>query len=262
MPHPARVRHPAHGNDAMSDEVWNSRLADLATRAAKARAAWEVGEPTRPLFVEFCGTPKSGKSSAIEIVRHFFHRNDFRVLAPAEGASRRTPAYLKGDLVAFNVWSGCYSLSNLLERTYEAGPFDLVLLDRGLFDVTCWMSLLQRRSAITDEERQAIERFFLLPRWRQLTDLVVLVTVQAELALEREHRDRLSMAQGQAMNQATLAEMNEVYPRMAQVLGDQFPNFLELDTSNSQMNLRETSYQIVARVLDRVEQGRPPAPPH
>ena len=53
--------------------------------------------PARPVFVEFAGTPKSGKSTCIEIVRHFFRRLDYKVLAPAEGASRRTPYYLKDD---------------------------------------------------------------------------------------------------------------------------------------------------------------------
>ena len=67
------------------------------------------------MFIEFSGTPKSGKSTCIEIVAHFFRRLDFKVLAPAEGASRRTPYYLKEDWMAFNTWSASYALMHVLE---------------------------------------------------------------------------------------------------------------------------------------------------
>jgi putative protein kinase ArgK-like GTPase of G3E family len=59
----------------------------------------------RPIFVEFAGTPKSGKSTCIDTINHFFRRVGYKVLAPTEGASKRTPYYLKENLVAFNAWS-------------------------------------------------------------------------------------------------------------------------------------------------------------
>ena len=46
-----------------------------------------------PFFVEFAGTPKSGKSSCIEIVRHFFRRVgsvSLRLLKVLQGALRTT----------------------------------------------------------------------------------------------------------------------------------------------------------------------------
>lgn len=236
---------------------WTERLQELEAKARSTRERWlaarDAAASARPFFVEFSGTPKSGKSSAVEIVRHFFRRNDFEVLAPAEGASRRTPAFLKGDWLAFNVWSACYSLTHLIERAYEARPYDLVLLDRGLFDVTCWMSLLEDRGKITPGEKEAIQNFFLLKRWTDLTDVVVLVTVDPEMALQREHRDRLSMAQGQAMNQEVLSEINGVYTQEAKKLGPSFRRFIHFDTTNPTMNLRETSYQIVSVILDELD---------
>jgi putative protein kinase ArgK-like GTPase of G3E family len=52
----------------------------------------------RPRFIEFAGTPKSGKSTCIDTVSHFFRRNGYKVLTPTEGASKRTPYYLKENL--------------------------------------------------------------------------------------------------------------------------------------------------------------------
>jgi pantothenate kinase len=70
----------------------------------------------RALFVEFSGSPKSGKSTCIDIVAHFLRRLGFSTLAPTEGASKRTPYYLKRDLVAFNVWSATYAFNAYFGR--------------------------------------------------------------------------------------------------------------------------------------------------
>jgi hypothetical protein len=123
-------------------------LENLRTRAEAARARLGRQDPPRPrdgdrpVFVEFSGSPKSGKSSCIDIVAHFFRRTGFRVLAPTEGAAKRTPYYLKDDLFAFNIWSANYALSHILEGRYHSDPYDLAILDRGLFDALTWFDLL------------------------------------------------------------------------------------------------------------------------
>ena len=65
----------------------------LRKRAKRVLAELREVGSQRPVFIEFAGTPKSGKSTCIEIVRHFFHRLEYKVLTPAEGASQRTPYY-------------------------------------------------------------------------------------------------------------------------------------------------------------------------
>ena len=39
-----------------------------------------------PVFIEFAGTPKSGKSTCIDTVSHFFRRTGYKVLAPNRGS--------------------------------------------------------------------------------------------------------------------------------------------------------------------------------
>ena len=84
---------------------------------------------SRPLFVEFAGTPKSGKSTCIDTVNHFFRRLGYKILAPTEGASKRTPYYLKDDYVAFNAWSATYALTHILEGRYGTDEYHIVILD-------------------------------------------------------------------------------------------------------------------------------------
>ena len=120
----------------------------------------------RPVFVEFSGTPKSGKSTCIEIVRHFFRRLGYNVLAPAEGASRRTPYYLKDHLMAFNTWSASYALMHILEGLHGSDSYDLAILDRGLFDALAWFEKLAAGGDISPEVRDQVQNFLQIKAWR------------------------------------------------------------------------------------------------
>jgi len=249
-----------------SDPNWQAKLQDLSQSASTTYKAWveamslqrtradvySTASP-RPFFVEFSGTPKSGKSSTIEKVRQFFRRNRFRVLAPAEGASRRTPDILKDDLPLFNVWSGCYSLSHLLEKAKEDAPYDLVLLDRGLFDVTCWVEYLGKTEQISSEERTIVREFFLLERWKTLIDMVVLMTVQPNTALEREYSESVTLEYGRAMRPDFLRDINEVYHDLSRQIGPSFPKFLHLETEGPSMTLQSGVYTIVAAIVEEMK---------
>jgi putative protein kinase ArgK-like GTPase of G3E family len=72
--------------------------AGLEEKAKSLKAKLTPGS-FNPFVIEFAGSPKSGKSTNIEILVHFFKRMGFKVWAPVEGASRRTPYQLKRDLV-------------------------------------------------------------------------------------------------------------------------------------------------------------------
>ena len=130
---------------------------EISERASRLANALEQTKLPRPVFVEFSGSPKSGKSTCIEIVRHFFRRHRIKVLAPAEGASRRTPYYLKDDLMAFNTWSASYALMHVLEGLHGSDRYALAILDRGLFDALAWFELLAQQGKISSDERDRVQ---------------------------------------------------------------------------------------------------------
>ena len=117
-------------------EIDEAQLNELQNEARDLLASWPL---EHPLFVEFAGTPKSGKSTCIDTVNHFFRRLGYKVLAPTEGASKRTPYYLKEDLVAFNAWSAAYALTHILEGRYGSDEYHLVIMDRDC--LTLWRGL-------------------------------------------------------------------------------------------------------------------------
>ena len=167
-----------------------SELKSLQTRAEQVLTGLVENPPNRPKFVEFAGTPKSGKSTCIDIVSHFFRRIEldpsrakFSVLAPAEGASRRTPRFLKHDLVAFNAWSASYALTHTLEGRYHSDRYHLVILDRGLFDALAWFQVLEENGKISKPDKEKIQDFLTIDHWRSTVDAVFLFTVDEQTSM-------------------------------------------------------------------------------
>jgi hypothetical protein len=136
----------------------------------------------RAFVIEFAGTPKSGKSTAVEAIRHFFSRQQFRVHVLSERAAQ-CPIPMKGHLF-FNTWCATSMLAELLENIET--DTDIIIVDRGIFDALVWLLLQRERGELTDQEAEAIEAFLLLDRWRSLIDLSVVMSVDAEIAMKRE----------------------------------------------------------------------------
>ena len=224
---------------------------DILRKTAKRVLGHLQSNPLeRPVFVEFSGTPKSGKSTCIDIVSHFFRRVGFNVLAPTEGASKRTPYYLRNDLVAFNTWSASYALTHILEGLHHSDRYHLAILDRGLFDALAWFQLLENDDKISSEVRETIQNFILVENWRSKIDSVFLFTADPATSMERENRDKLIEEPGRTMNPAFLDSLNQAYNTVRNMYGSEFHNFNDIDTSeNKATTTQSTATQVADSIL-------------
>jgi len=228
---------------------------ELREKAGKVLSNLKLNPPARPVFVEFSGTPKSGKSTCIDIVSHFFRRVDFKVLAPTEGASKRTPYYLKDDWVAFNTWSASYALTHILEGMYHSDKYHLAILDRGLFDALAWFQLLESNDEISKEVRATIQNFIAIEKWRSVIDAVFLFTADSTTSMERENADKLIDEPGRAMNPELLNSLNQAYRTVRNAYVDKF-RITAINTSNNKStNAKETAAQIADSILNLFPQN-------
>lgn len=205
-----------------------------------------------PLVVEFAGSPKSGKSTNIEIVSHFFKRANFRVLSPAEGVSKRTPTPLRDDLVAYNTWALNYAINEILFSCRCLKPHDLVILDRGAFDSLAWMRLLRGDGKLTQEEYATIESFALHPKWAKLIGRICLFTCTPDTSMERESEEKLIDGDGTAMNPDMLGKLHKHYKSLGTEFIEKRYPILSFSTDNG-AKPRETGGKIADDVLSLLE---------
>ena len=231
----------------------NEELGKLRADAESVLEALKEEEPARPYFFEFSGTPKSGKSTCIESVSHFFRRLGFRVLSPTEGASRRTPRYLRDNLFRFNVWSASYALTHILEGLSSPEKYHVAILDRGLFDALVWFQLLRERGEITEDDLKKVHEFFLIEEWVEVVDGVFLFRTDPATSLNREHADKLIEQEGTAMNPDFLTELNSAYDLVKSEHSNRFRHVRRIDTSaDNGTNPKSTAYEVAREMVNRM----------
>src|SRR5438128_53626 len=148
------------------------QIVQLETRADELKKLLEKRSASRPLIIEFSGSPKAGKTRAIAVLALFLKRNGIKVDTFTERASV-SPIESKGHL-NFNVWVSCASLQGMLEALYR--DLDVFILDRGIFDALVWNEWLEMTGKITGEEASQVSQFFTMERWTQLVDLIFVLT--------------------------------------------------------------------------------------
>ncbi len=207
-------------------------------------------DAVRPSVIEFSGSPKAGKTTTIDIVGHFYRRLGFRVWAPTEGASKRTPYHLKKDLVAFNSWSLNYAISEILLAYYNVDSPDLIILDRGPFDSLAWMAMLQERGDISEDNYETIRNYATLEKWSSLVSKIFVFVCSPQDSLKRENESKLTTAPGTAMNNEMLAAMLAQYETLANE-SRAFP-IIKVDTSRGSTQ-KETAHKVAREVLETLK---------
>lgn len=220
------------------------QLGKIATRILQLKRQLR---PTRPLIIEFCGSPKSGKSSAITSLGTFLKRNGFRVRVVKEYAAD-SPIEDKANWL-FNVWTACSTIRHV--ATYIARPatdVDVVLLDRGIFDALCWLRWLSATNRIDEPTRSGVANFLRLERFRSAIDLVFIFTTSPEVSIDREYAHLLTSRYGTIMNPPVLEEYLSAVRHTMQTHGSEFKRILEIDTTSSDQT--DTGRDVTLRVLD------------
>ncbi len=200
-----------------ADSTHEATVRELEAQAARILPG--VQGRGKPLFVEFAGTPKSGKTTIAQSVSLFLRRNGFKCTTIVEKASV-APLSGKRDM-HFNVWTACQTLTSMLE--YHESVATIVLIDRGLFDALCWTEMLQIVGEIDERERIVVQQFLMLDQWRAMVDVVFLLTTTPELALQHEFQNALTRKEGTIMNSETIEILNVAGARVADRVRSCFP---------------------------------------
>lgn len=226
------------------------QMTELRERAESIRSRFD-DKARRPVVLEFAGMPKAGKTTIVTEIHRFLKRCGFRTKLIVEKASI-CPIRDKKD-AAFNVWTSCQTLSELLADT-QSPPIgldpDIVIIDRGILDAVAWLRLLEKLKRLSAEDRQTIEKFMLLADWRKRISQVFVLTVDPEEALAREEGHLPIEVKGSIMNSEVLAQTRANLIDCVREFEGQF-NVKKIDTTGK--NTQTTAKAIAEQVLDVID---------
>ena len=200
----------------------------------------------RPYIVELAGTPKAGKTTALHVLHRFLKDCGYVVHEMRERAAD-CPVAMKGHFF-FNTWTTTTMLASMIESLESEA--DVLLLDRGVFDAIVWLESQNLDHQLSAEEYEVFRKFVLLNRWRTLTDLTFVFTVEPETALRRENKDLLITRTGSIMGTRFLERYNHVLGKVQASVRDDF-TFVDIDTTKHD-SPQAAAYAVAAALLEHM----------
>jgi predicted NUDIX family phosphoesterase len=189
----------------------------------------------RPLVIEFCGTPKAGKTTTINALNIFLKRNDFKTVVISEMAAI-CPITNKTNFF-FNAWTLFNSMAETLKQlTLGENKTDIIIIDRSIFDALCWFKWLStnpEKNPYIDDRQYEIFVTFLVgtDMWTKNLDLVYIFQTEPETALKREFAELITAKTGSIMNTKVLKGFNESVQQIKYEFSKKFRRIEQYDTT-------------------------------
>lgn len=204
----------------------------------------------RPIVIEFCGSPKAGKTSSITSLNIFLKRNGFKTAVLTERASicpisdKQSPA--------FNVWTCTSTINEINERIDTANisvenGVDVIICDRGIFDALCWFRWLESKEKMSEDEYKVLAEFSMLYRWQKNIDLVYVFLATPEESIKREYANLLTDKRGTIMREDILSEYSSAVMNTLKEYEDDFRATHIIDTTNRNQN--DVGYEVTEKTL-------------
>lgn len=235
------------------DAVEGKSVLQLRAEAAEAKFRLKA---RRPIVIEFAGMPKAGKTTTLNTIHGFLKRCGFKVETVVERASV-CPIRDKKHF-NFNVWTACTSLTQILEKTQDPpspNDPDILILDRGIFDALSWLSMMEKMGRLRKEEREAIEKFLLIPDWRERVAGVVVLKAAPEDAMEREMSTLPVIGRGGSiMNTDVIKQMAANTNQCMNRFRNQFKLY-EVDTSKASGSTPKKTAEVVGDLVLSIIEG-------
>lgn len=203
----------------------------------------------RPIVIEFCGSPKAGKTSCINSLNIFLKRNGFKTAILSEKAEF-SPISDKHNPV-FNVWTCSSAINEInenLDKAQQGEEIDVIISDRGIFDALCWFRWLKNQQNMNEKEYKILTEFATLYRWQKNIDLVYVFLVSPEESIKREYANLLTQKRGSIMRENVLEQyLNSVRETKKEYEKD-FRAVHEIDTTTKHQN--DVGYEVTLKTLE------------
>jgi predicted NUDIX family phosphoesterase len=202
----------------------------------------------RPILIEFCGSPKSGKTSCINSLNLFLKRNGFKTIVLTERASVCPIEQKKHPY--FNIWTACSAIAEIVKNlSVGKDNIDVILADRAIFDALCWFEWLCSNPSIDNPSlnQQQFDRlrgFLNMDLLNRNIDLVYVFKADPKCSMDREYANLLTEKTGSIMNEPMLNSINIAINAAIERNRDDFRKIEVIDTTliaQDQVSLEVTS---------------------
>jgi len=233
------------------------QIEELESLAEEVLKLKKERKQRRPIIIEFCGSPKSGKTTTITSLNIFLKRNKFKTVVLSERASVCPVTDKKHP--HFNIWTMCSTIAEIIKFYSLRDNIDIIIADRGIFDALCWFEWLNSNDTkenprLEDSKHSTLVNFVLMETWTRIIDLVYVFQVPPEISILREYATLLTKKEGSIMNEKTLLSINNSIDAVVEKYASRFKRVEKIDTSNDQNNQMKVGYDVTSNILKSLKE--------
>ncbi len=152
----------------------------------------------------------------------------------------------------FNIWTACSAIAELVEAlSNHSKDFDVIILDRGIFDALCWFNWLKGNDSLDQENFDSLEKFLIMNQWRTVIDLIYVFTATPEVSLDREYASLLTRKPGSIMCDDALSSYKSCVEDASKAYRDTFQGIEIYDTSEKSLN--DVNHDITKNILEIIQ---------
>ncbi|MGN1357761.1 MAG: HD domain-containing protein [Bacilli bacterium] len=205
---------------------------------------------SKPFVIEFCGTPRTGKTTTINNLYDFFKKGGFNVSIIEEfTTSKYYKEQLKKELDKMslgdhNIAIAEYVYKQLLEAI--SPEKEIILIDRSINDRQIWNYRRHLEGEISDSKYREI-RDKHLNISKELIDFLVITYAEPLASLKRDYYSSLALEKRNFLNLDNLNEYNESLKDLEELFQQSVDNFILLDTTT--MNMSDVSIEIAEQIM-------------
>ncbi len=237
----------------MNDAEKKKLIKDLELLAKEVLRHKAERNQRRPIIIEFCGSPKSGKSTTISSLNIFLKRNNFKTVVLSERAS--VCPVTKKTHPFFNIWTLTSAIAELIGFiSADKEKYDIIIADRAIFDALCWFEWLNSNDNnhnpyLDNETYNILKNFALMDLWTNIIDIVYVFKVPPETSIQREYANLLTEERGSIMREKILSTFNLAIDSAKLKYSKHFREIKQIDTSEQQNNQNQVSYDVTQSIL-------------
>lgn len=244
-------KHDELEREIFSDNIEEyNKLIKFHYRKQEIYKMKSVLEKNKTYVIEFTGTPRTGKTTLMNNLYDFFKKGGFTTSTLEEFTTSKRykkdiyPRLKNEYKSVINTEIPKYVLEDLNNEVSK--NYDIILVDRSLFDRMIWMDRLYNKNGVTKEEYDNYINEY-TPLIKNKINIVLGLYTDSLTSLKRDYYANISLEKRTFLNEKNINEYNNSLMNMKELSSKININFHMFDTTNK--SEREISFQVLDVIL-------------
>lgn len=229
------------------------KLKKLHAQKMELKKLKELCVLDKPFVIEFCGTPRTGKTSIMNALYDFFKKGGFNINIIEEFTNSKyykeifKQKYEKMGTVEFNI-AIIEEVSKQLKEVIKHKN-DIIVIDRSINDRQIWNYRKYSKGIMNAElYNKTTEKYKNISK--ELINFLVVTYAEPEISLKRDYLSSLSLEDRRFLNVDNLNEYNDCLNSVRELIESSVKNSIWIDTSFIKMN--DVSIECACEIMNEM----------